>query len=86
MSITSEAGVHFADALGASVGVLAREGSLHEINEIKQKTAANGLDMPLEICVHGARCVAYWGQCLTSEQHGGRAANRGECAQACRLP
>ena len=86
MSITSEAGVHFADALGASVVVLARECSLHEINAIKQKTAANGLDMPLEIFVHGALCVAYSGQCLTSESLGGRSANRGECAQACRLP
>jgi putative protease len=42
--------------------------------------------MPLEVFVHGALCIAYSGQCLTSEALGGRSANRGECAQACRLP
>jgi len=86
MSVTSEAGVHFAEELGASVVVLARECSLKEINAIKEKTLKKGLDMPLEIFVHGALCVAYSGQCLTSESLGGRSANRGECAQACRLP
>ena len=40
----------------------------------------------LEVFVHGALCVAYSGQCLTSEALGGRSANRGECAQACRMP
>jgi putative protease len=86
MSVTSEAGVHFAEELGSSVVVLARECSLKEINAIKEKTLQKGLDMPLEIFVHGALCVAYSGQCLTSESLGGRSANRGECAQACRLP
>lgn len=86
MSVTSEAGVHFAEELGASVVVLARECSLNEINAIKEKTLKKGLDMPLEIFVHGALCVAYSGQCLTSEALGGRSANRGECAQACRMP
>ena len=86
MSVTSEAGVHFAEELGASVVVLARECSLSEINAIKEKTLKKGLDMPLEIFVHGALCVAYSGQCLTSEALGGRSANRGECAQACRMP
>jgi putative protease len=47
-------------------------------------TSAN--TMPLEVFVHGALCVAYSGQCLTSESLGGRSANRGECAQACRMP
>jgi putative protease len=42
--------------------------------------------IPLEVFVHGALCVAYSGQCLTSESLGGRSANRGECAQACRMP
>src|SRR5215211_5421582 len=42
--------------------------------------------LPLEVFVHGALCVAYSGQCLTSESLGGRSANRGQCAQACRLP
>ena len=41
---------------------------------------------PIEVFVHGALCVAYSGQCLTSEALGGRSANRGECAQACRMP
>jgi putative protease len=48
---------------------------------IRRQTA-----MPLEVFVHGALCVAYSGQCLTSESLGGRSANRGQCAQACRLP
>ncbi len=42
--------------------------------------------LPVEVFVHGALCVAYSGQCLTSESLGGRSANRGECAQACRMP
>src|SRR5262249_54232289 len=42
--------------------------------------------VPVEVFVHGALCVAYSGQCLTSEALGGRSANRGQCAQACRLP
>lgn len=86
MSVTSEAGVHFAEELGASVVVLARECSLKEVGAIKDKNLQAGLDMPIEIFVHGALCVAYSGQCLTSESLGGRSANRGECAQACRLP
>ena len=40
----------------------------------------------IEIFVHGALCVAYSGQCFSSEAWGGRSANRGQCAQACRLP
>jgi putative protease len=47
---------------------------------------ASAPPLPLEVFVHGALCVAYSGQCLTSESLGGRSANRGECAQACRLP
>ncbi len=42
--------------------------------------------LPLEVFMHGALCIAYSGQCLTSEALGGRSANRGECAQACRMP
>jgi putative protease len=48
--------------------------------------AARPSTLPLEVFVHGALCVAYSGQCLTSEALGGRSANRGECAQACRMP
>ena len=47
---------------------------------------AAATDVPVEVFVHGALCVAYSGQCLTSESLGGRSANRGQCAQACRLP
>ncbi|MGB7769036.1 MAG: DUF3656 domain-containing protein [Verrucomicrobiia bacterium] len=50
------------------------------------KLNTENLKLPLEVFVHGALCVAYSGQCLTSESLGGRSANRGECAQACRLP
>ena len=53
-------------------------------NGLPEGGTANGL--PLEVFVHGALCVAYSGQCLTSEALGGRSANRGECAQACRMP
>lgn len=60
--------------------VLARELSINEIRKISSATS-----MELECFVHGALCVAYSGQCLTSESLGGRSANRGQCAQACRL-
>jgi putative protease len=86
MTITSATGVAFARELGAQLVVLARENSLREIAAIQQAQAAAGAELPLEVFVHGALCVAYSGQCLTSESLGGRSANRGECAQACRLP
>jgi putative protease len=84
MTVTSAAGVAFARELGCQLVVLARECSLKEIEKISGSSAASTL--PLEIFVHGALCVAYSGQCLTSESLGGRSANRGVCAQACRLP
>ncbi|HVU16073.1 MAG TPA: DUF3656 domain-containing protein [Candidatus Didemnitutus sp.] len=84
MTVTSAAGVLFARELGADLVVLARENSLKEIASIRATVGENGL--PLEVFVHGALCVAYSGQCLTSESLGGRSANRGECAQACRMP
>jgi len=95
MTVTSAAGVRFARDLGASLVVLARENSLSEIGklqaELATETAADGSPaaasaIKLEVFVHGALCVAYSGQCLTSESLGGRSANRGECAQACRMP
>lgn len=64
-----------------SLGVPPEGGSA---NEPPEGGTPNGL--PLEVFVHGALCVAYSGQCLTSESLGGRSANRGECAQACRMP
>ena len=81
MSVTSAEGVRLAQSLGARRVTLARELSLDEIRAIRAAT-----DCELEIFVHGALCVAYSGQCLSSEAWGGRSANRGQCAQACRLP
>src|SRR5437764_381167 len=88
MTITSAAGVEFAREVGCSLVVLARECSIAEIEKIRAADAQIGAAtaMPLEVFVHGALCVAYSGQCLTSESLGGRSANRGECAQACRMP
>ena len=86
MTVTSAAGVDFARELGANLVVLARENSLKEIAAMRDAQLAAGASMPLEVFVHGALCVAYSGQCLTSESLGGRSANRGECAQACRMP
>ncbi|BAY99030.1 peptidase U32 [Tolypothrix tenuis PCC 7101] len=86
MTITSAAGVEFAQSLGCQLVVLARECSLKEINKIHQQIRQKETSLPLEVFVHGALCVAYSGQCLTSEALGGRSANRGECAQACRMP
>ena len=80
-SITSAEGVEFALSQGANRVTLARELSLAEVAAIYGKTRAD-----LEIFVHGALCVAYSGQCFSSEAWGGRSANRGQCAQACRLP
>lgn len=86
MTITSAAGVEFAKSVGCELVVLARECSLGEINKIQQQISQKATSLPLEVFVHGALCVAYSGQCLTSEALGGRSANRGECAQACRMP
>ena len=81
MSITSVEGVKLARDLGCDRVILARELSLSEVTQITRDGP-----LPTEVFVHGALCVAYSGQCLTSEALGGRSANRGECAQACRLP
>ena len=93
MTVTSPAGVDFAKELGCNLVVLARENSLKEIRQIREALEAGAAQagvgaagFPLEVFVHGALCVAYSGQCLTSEALGGRSANRGECAQACRMP
>jgi putative protease len=81
MSVTDVRGVQLAQRLGVARVTLARELSLEEIRKIAAETTCD-----LEIFVHGALCVAYSGQCLSSEAWGGRSANRGQCAQACRLP
>jgi putative protease len=64
----------------------AREGTGTAAGATANAAAQGSTSLPLEVFVHGALCVAYSGQCLTSEALGGRSANRGECAQACRLP
>jgi len=81
MTLTSAECIAEIEATGIERVVLARELSVSEIAKIHDQT-----QMPLEAFVHGALCVAYSGQCLTSESLGGRSANRGQCAQACRLP
>ncbi|MFH7244230.1 MAG: U32 family peptidase [Spirulina sp.] len=85
MTVTSAAGVAFAEELGCQLVVLARECSIKDIQSIQAHLRDQAIAMPLEVFVHGALCVAYSGQCLTSEALGGRSANRGECAQACRM-
>ena len=67
---------------GFSTAVLARELSLEEINEIHKQCP----EMRLEAFIHGALCVSMSGRCYASQHCFGRSANRGECAQFCRLP
>jgi putative protease len=81
MTCTDAGSVALAGEIGASRVILARELSLDEIAKVRGQT-----DVEVEVFVHGALCIAYSGQCLTSEAIGGRSANRGACAQACRLP
>ena len=72
--------VKFLEDVGFSQVVLARELSIDEIKDIRSKTT-----VPLEYFIHGALCVSYSGQCYLSHVIGGRSANRGACAQPCRL-
>lgn len=74
--------VRFLAEAGFRQVVLARELSLDEIAAIHKACP----DTPLEVFVHGALCVSYSGQCYASQACFGRSANRGECAQFCRLP
>ena len=74
--------VRFLRDAGFRQVVLARELSLREIGKIYEACP----DIPLEVFVHGALCVSYSGQCYVSQACFGRSANRGECAQFCRLP
>ena len=73
--------VKWLQALGFNRAVLARELSVKEISDIHQAVP----DMDLEVFVHGALCVSYSGVCYASEKCFGRSANRGECAQFCRM-
>lgn len=82
MTLTEPRGVEWAkERLGIRRAILARELSVADVQKVAQSST-----VPLEVFIHGALCVAYSGQCLTSEALGGRSANRGQCAQACRLP
>ncbi len=81
MTITSPEAVEFTKPFNMERVVLGRENNLKQIQKIGEQAR-----LPMEVFVHGALCVSYSGQCLTSEMWGGRSANRGECAQACRLP
>ncbi|MDP3179370.1 MAG: peptidase U32 family protein, partial [Spirochaetaceae bacterium] len=79
MNVASAKGVNFLSRHGFKRAVLARELSLDEIRSIRQST-----NLELEVFVHGALCVSASGLCLFSSYLGGKSANRGTCAQACR--
>ena len=94
-SVTSADGVRHAASLGANRVVLGRELSVREIEsvtkDVRKDSSLQDLvgindSIETEVFVHGALCVSYSGQCFSSEAWGGRSANRGQCAQACRLP
>ncbi len=81
MTVSSPEAAVFAQALGVTRIVVPRELSVDEI-----RAFAKGTTLELEVFIHGALCMSWSGQCLTSEAWGGRSANRGQCAQSCRLP
>ncbi|MFM8981107.1 MAG: peptidase U32 family protein [Planctomycetia bacterium] len=81
MTISSPEAARFAQALGVTRVVVPRELSVEEVRRF-----AEGTPLELEVFIHGALCVSWSGQCLTSATWSGRSANRGECAQSCRLP
>ncbi|WP_225411896.1 U32 family peptidase [Stigmatella hybrida] len=81
MTLSSAEGVRFAQRLGFTRAVVPRELSTAEIRRLAGQT-----QIELEVFIHGALCMSWSGQCLTSEAWGGRSANRGQCAQSCRLP
>ncbi|MGN0072361.1 MAG: DUF3656 domain-containing protein [Coriobacteriales bacterium] len=80
MNIRDAKGIELARKLGFGRVTLARELSVGQIAKLAQ------LGMDLEVFVHGALCICQSGQCLLSSLIGGRSANRGVCAQPCRLP
>jgi putative protease len=81
MTASSPLAAELLRGLGIARVVVPRELSIDEI-----RLYAAGTPLPLEVFIHGALCVSWSGQCLSSEAWGGRSANRGQCAQACRLP
>lgn len=80
MSCNNLDSVKLLKSIGLDRVVLAREMSLDNIKYIRDNT-----DIELETFVHGALCVSFSGQCAYSYLHGGRSANRGACAQPCRM-
>ncbi|MDP4134050.1 MAG: U32 family peptidase, partial [Bacillota bacterium] len=80
MTIFNESGLSEAEKMGFKRAVLARECGKEEIKNLAKKSK-----MELEVFCHGALCICYSGQCLMSSMLGGRSANRGNCAQPCRL-
>jgi len=81
MSLTSAAAIEQAATLGIRRVILPRELSIKQIGELRRST-----EVELECFIHGALCISYSGQCYASLGLGGRSANRGCCAQPCRLP
>lgn len=82
MTLSSPEGAQLAKGLGISRVVLPRELSLKEIQLFRERAP----ELEVEVFIAGALCVSWSGQCLSSEAWGGRSANRGQCAQACRHP
>jgi len=80
MSVSSVSDIQTTTSLGIDRFVLARELTLTELSSIRSKTHKE-----LEVFIHGALCISFSGQCMASWGFGGRSANRGECAQVCRL-
>lgn len=72
------------ESLGAKTIVFARELSLNDISQIKQKLTHHGSNLKVEVFAHGAMCVAVSGRCFFSEHLYGKSGNRGECLQPCR--
>jgi U32 family peptidase len=86
-TVTSADGAAFCEEVFDTTRVvLGRELSISEINTVSNQLEEEYPHVELEAFVHGALCVSYSGQCFSSEAWGGRSANRGQCAQACRLP
>lgn len=78
-NVTNYAAAAFYQEMGAKRIVLAREVTLDEMQQIKER-----VNLELEVFIHGAMCVSYSGRCLLSHYMSGRSANRGECAHPCR--
>src|SRR5206468_3569404 len=81
MTIASPSAAEVAKSLHVTRVVVPRELSVEELARFRA-----GTDLELEVFIHGALCVSWSGQCLTSEAWGGRSANRGQCSQECRMP